>query len=200
MNLFPAAMQRLINELSRLPSIGEKSATRLANHLVSNDKKLAATLSEALKLAHEQVKLCQRCFFFSEQELCHFCRNTSRDTSILCVVEKPIDVISVEKTGDYRGLYHVLHGLWAPLRGQGTDSMRLKELSERLKSGEIKEVVMALGATVEGDATSLYVARALNELGIQVTRLAQGMPKGGELEYADEVTLSRAFAGRAKIG
>ena len=196
---FPPAMQKLITELSKLPSVGEKSATRLAYHLVSKDRKLAKLLSDALVQAVSMVGLCERCFFLSEGTLCTICKNTGRDVSIICVVEKPMDVIAMERTGEYRGLYHVLHGLWAPIRGQGPDSMKIKELLERCKTESIKEVIIATGATVEGDATALYVARAVGEKGLKSTRLAQGMPKGGELEYADDVTLSRALSGRSTI-
>ena len=192
-------MQKLIRELSRLPSIGEKSATRLAYHLLNNERKLAVTLSEALSAAVNTVRLCERCFFMSENPLCQICSNTSRDGALLCVVEKPMDLVAIERTGEFRGYYHVLHGLWAPLRGQGPENMKLKELIERLKSGVVKEVILATGATVEGDATSLYIARLLTEMGLKTTRLAQGIPKGGELEFADDITISRAFSGRRSV-
>ncbi len=196
---FPPALQRLIKELSKLPSVGEKTATRLAYHLVANDKDLARSLGEALQQAAAQVRLCSRCFFLSEAELCAICQNQSRDGSMLCVVEKPVDVLALERVGEFKGTYHVLHGLWAPLRGQGPESMKIKELSARLATESIKEVIIATSATVEGDATALYVGRILAEAGIKVTRPAQGIPKGGELEYADDVTLSRAFAARSTL-
>jgi recombination protein RecR len=196
---FPAALQKLIRELSKLPSIGEKSATRLAYHLVANDKGLARTLGDALQHAAEQVRYCEKCFFLSEEPLCSVCRNLSRDGSVLCVVEKPVDLVAIERVGEFKGLYHVLHGLWAPLRGQGPESMKLKELLDRVKSGGVKEVIIATSATVEGDATALYIGRLLAEVGVKATRPAQGIPKGGELEYADDVTLSRAFAARSSL-
>ncbi len=196
---FPPALQKLVNELSKLPSIGEKSAARLAYHLVNNDRKLASTLSQALNRAAELVRLCDRCFFLTEEPLCSICKNSGRDASLLCVVEKPMDLIAIERMGEYRGQYHVLHGLWAPLKGQGPESMKLAELVARVKEGAVKEVILATSATVEGDATALYAARILSEMGVRSTRLAQGMPKGGELEYADEVTVSRAFSGRSLI-
>jgi recombination protein RecR len=196
---FPPALQGLIVELTKLPSIGEKSAQRLAYHLVNNDRNLAKGLIAALEHAVEHVHLCQRCFFLSEQELCSICRNDSRDTSLLCIVEKPIDLIAIERLGDFHGYYHVLHGLWAPLRGQGPENMRLVELVNRVKQGGIEEVILAMAATVEGDATALYLARLLGELGVRTTRLAQGLPKGGELEFADDLTLSRAFSGRSEV-
>ena len=195
----PAAMQKLIRELTKLPSIGEKTATRLAYHLVSQDRELARSLSEALRGAAEGVKLCSRCFFLTEQPLCSICSDTSRDASTVCVVEKPMDLIAIERTGEFRGCYHVLHGLWAPLRGMGPESMRLQELVERIKQGGIQEIILATSSTVEGDATALYIARIVTELGIRASRLAQGMPKGGELEYADDVTVTRALAGRSVI-
>lgn len=196
----PQSMQKLIREFSRLPSLGEKSATRLAYYLVNNHRELALSLAGALKNASERVKLCRECFYLCEDDLCSICRNSARDGSLLCVVEKPADLMAIERVGEYRGLYHVLHGLWAPLRGQGPESMKLAELVARIKQGKIKEVIIATGSTVEGDATALYVARLLGELGVKSSRLAQGMPKGGELEYADEVTLSRAFSGRTVLG
>jgi recombination protein RecR len=199
MLVFPVALQKLIRELSKLPSIGEKSATRLAYHLIANDRGLARTLAEALHHAAEQVRQCERCFFLSEEQLCPVCKNTARDQSLLCVVEKPVDLVAIERVGEFKGLYHVLHGLWAPLRGQGPETMKLKELMARVNSEPIKEVIIATSATVEGDATALYIGRLLAEVGIKATRPAQGIPKGGELEYADDVTLSRAFAARSSL-
>jgi recombination protein RecR len=194
---FPPALQRLIKELSKLPSIGEKTATRLAYHLVANDRDLARSLGEALLGSAQQVRLCERCFFLSEDTHCSICKNGSRDGSVLCVVEKPVDLVAIERVGEFKGTYHVLHGLWAPLRGQGPESMKLKELMARVKSEPIKEVIIATSATVEGDATALYIGRLLADAGVSATRPAQGIPKGGELEYADDVTLSRAFAARS---
>jgi recombination protein RecR len=196
----PQSMQRLIREFSKLPSLGEKSATRLAYYLVNNHREQAEALARALHDAVVNVKLCERCFYLCEESLCSICRSTNRDSSLVCVVEKPADLIAIERVGEYRGLYHVLHGLWAPLRGQGPETMKLQELLARLGEGVIKEVIIATGSTVEGDATALYVAKLVADFGVQSTRLAQGMPKGGELEYADEVTLSRAFMGRTTIG
>lgn len=196
---FPPALQKLVRELSKLPSIGEKTATRLAYHLVANDRDLAGSLSKALEVAAAEVALCQTCFFLSEGDTCSICRNPSRDTGVICVVEKPVDLVAIERGREYHGSYHVLHGLWAPLRGQGPESMRLKELMARIDAAPPREVILATSATVEGDATALYIGRQLTELGIQVTRPAQGLPKGGELEFADDVTLSRAFAARSAL-
>lgn len=199
MSEFPPAMQRLIVELSKLPSIGEKTAGRLANFLVSQDRKLGHTLADALHRAVDSVRLCEVCFNLSESPRCRICENTSRDSSLICVVEKPMDLVAIERVGEYRGYFHVLHGLWAPLKGQGPEHMKLNELLQRAADPAVKEIILATGSTVEGDATALYIARLLTQRGIKSTRLAQGMPKGGELEYADEVTLSRALAGRSTI-
>ena len=196
MHVFPKALQKLITELAKLPSIGEKSASRLAYHFVVTDPALAKSTAEALLHAVDEVLLCEKCFFLTEERLCRICSDSSRDPSILCVVEKPIDLVAIERVGEFRGRYHVLHGLWAPLRGQGPESMRLKELIERVKGGEVKELILATGSTVEGDATALYIARLVSEYGVKTSRLAQGVPKGGELEYLDDVTLSRALSGR----
>lgn len=196
---FPPKLQKLIRELTRLPAIGEKSATRLAYHLISVDREVGKNLAGSIIEAIQGIQLCTDCFFISENEKCTVCQNPSRDRSVICVVEKPMDVIAIERVGEFRGMYHVLHGIWAPLKGKGPESMKLDELMERLKPGEVKEVILATSSTVEGDATSLYIAQKLAPLGIRSTRLAQGMPKGGELEYADDVTLSRAFSGRSQV-
>ncbi|MCO6429271.1 MAG: recombination protein RecR [Deltaproteobacteria bacterium] len=196
---YPPAMQRLVRELSRLPSIGEKSAARLAYHLLANDRQLAASLSKTIHEAVESIGLCERCFFLAESTLCTVCSDPSRDGSIICVVEKPMDVVAIERMQEYKGLYHVLHGVWAPMRGQGAENMRLNELTQRLDDGTIREAILATSSTVEGDATALYVARVLRERGVTCSRPAQGIPKGGELEYADDLTLSRAFKGRNVI-
>jgi recombination protein RecR len=196
---YPPALQKLIKELSKLPSVGEKTATRLAYHLVANDRDLARTLGDALHAASQQVRLCQQCFFLSEEDLCAICRNPNRDLGVLCVVEKPVDLVAIERVAEFKGSYHVLHGLWAPLRGQGPESMKLKELLARVKAHPPREVIIATSATVEGDATALYIGRLLADVGVRATRPAQGIPKGGELEYADEVTLSRAFAARSAL-
>jgi len=196
---FPPALQKLIRELSKLPTIGEKTATRLAYHLVQNDRALADSLGQVLQETVSSIKFCQHCFFFSEGDLCVMCQDSERDTSTICVLEKPIDLLSIERMGEYKGSYHILHGLWAPLRGQGPESMKLEELSKRLREEDVQEVILATSSTVEGDATALYIARIVEEFGIKTTRLGQGMPKGGELEYADEVTLSRAFSRRDRL-
>jgi recombination protein RecR len=196
---FPKSLQKLVRELSRLPSVGEKTASRLAYHLVANDPALADSLSAALIDAVKGTCFCEQCFSLTEGALCHVCQDPKRDIQQVCVVEKPMDMIAIERTGEFNGLYHVLHGVWAPLRGLGPETMKLKELVERLRGGAITELIMATSSTVEGDATALYIARVVSEFKVTVSRLAQGVPKGGELEYLDDVTLSRAFQGRSAL-
>lgn len=197
---FPRSMQRLVVELSKLPSIGEKTAARLAYHLVSTDQKLARSLAEILTEAATNVKFCERCYFLTEASLCPVCSDGARDGTTLCVVEKPMDVIALERMGEFRGVYHVLHGVWAPLKGKGPESMKIKELVARIAGSQIKEVILATSSTVEGDATAMFVANLVGQHGIRSSRLAQGMPKGGELEYADDITLARALQGRSVVG
>ena len=196
---FPPKMQKLIRELSKLPSVGEKSATRLAYYLVNGGKQDAKTLASSICEAVDSLMLCEKCFFLSENRLCSVCSSGSRDAGLICVVEKPMDLVAIERVSEFKGLYHVLHGLWAPLKGQGPETMKVAELIERLKSGEVREVILAMSSTVEGDATALYLARLVQELGVKTSRLAQGMPRGGELEYADDFTLSRAIQGRVTV-
>ncbi len=195
----PRSMERLIRELAKLPSIGERTALRLAYSLLAENRPLMGQLASALVTAQQAVRLCDTCFFITESNHCELCHDTTRDESQICVVEKPMDIIALERAKLFSGRYHVLHGVWAPLRGRGPDSIKLKELVDRVKLGVIKEVVLAMSSTVEGDATGLYIAELLKDLPVKVTRIAQGMPKGGELEFADEVTLSRAFAGRQQM-
>jgi len=202
-------MRRLVNELTKLPSIGEKSAARLAYHLLVRDAAESKALALAITQAREKTSFCQLCFSLCEGEFCQVCSDPSRDRSIICVVEKPADVLVLERSGSFRGTYHVLHGLWSPLRGVGPERTKIGDLFERLKGKRflpaeaavpVNEVVLATGATVEGDATAMYIARTVNEMGISATRIAQGLPKGGELEYADEITLNHALSGRRSIG
>lgn len=195
----PQPLQQLIASLSRLPSIGEKSATRLACFLVNDETGVGQQLLDVLARAKGEIKLCNTCFYYSVKDSCQICESTSRDSKLLCIVEKPVDILAVERLGEYKGLYHVLHGLWAPLRGQGPEKMKLKELIDRVAGGGFEEIIIGTSPTVEGDATALYLAKILAENGIKFTRLAQGLPKGGELEYADDVTLSRAFSGRSVV-
>ncbi len=202
---YPAAMRRLINELSKLPSIGEKSASRLAYHLLISENNQAQQLAQTLIEAKQTIRFCERCFSLSETELCEVCTDPERDSSLICVVEKPVDVVVIERSGGYRGLYHVIHGLWSPLKGIGPEKTKIPQLMSRVRATRadgasvIEEIVLATGTTVEGDATALYIADAVGRLGVKVSRIAQGLPKGGELEYADEITLSHALLGRSKM-
>lgn len=199
-------MRRLVNELTKLPSIGEKTAIRLAYHLLARDERDAFLLSTAIREARERICFCERCFGLSEEPLCAICSAPGRAASVICVVEKPADVAAIERSGGFRGVYHVLHGLWSPLRGVSPEKTRIPQLLRRLeeKSAEtgallVEELVLATSTTVEGDATALYIANSAASLPIKITRIAQGIPKGGELDYADEVTLSHAIAGRRSI-
>lgn len=196
----PVSLKKLVRELSKLPTIGQKSATRLAYHLINNDPELIDSLSMAMKEAKSRIKLCQDCHFLTEDTQCVVCSSTRRNSSLVCVVEKPVDVIAIERAGGFDGLYHVLHGLWAPLRGMGPDSIKLAELVTRVEQGGISEIILATSATVEGDATASFISKQLEDLPVRITRLAQGLPKGGELEYADDVTLTHAFRGRKSVG
>lgn len=197
---YPASMRRLVNELSKLPSIGMKSATRLAYSLINPGNDEAEELAHAILAARSTLRYCSECFSLTEGERCSVCEDESRSRAAICVVEKPSDIISIERSGDYHGLYHVLHGLWSPMRGVEPSAVRIDELKERVDAlGTVEEVILATSTTVEGDATAMYIANMFRGRGIRVTRLAQGLPKGGELEYADELTLSHAMAGRQAI-
>jgi len=194
--VFEGPIQDLIDELARLPGIGPKSAQRLAFYLVKAPKPDGRRLAEAIVAAQERVRFCQGCFGVSEGDLCRICRDGSRDATIVCVVEEAKDQAAVEKAGVIRGRYHVLGGAISPLDGIGPDDLRVQELLDRVARGEIKEVILATNPNLEGNATAMYVAALLKPLGIHVTRLASGLPVGGDLEYADEVTLGQALEGR----
>lgn len=205
---FPPALQRLIHELTKLPSVGEKSAIRLANHLIGKPPAVSVSLAEAILEARERTLLCRECFALSEGDCCPICEEPGRDATTICVVEKPSDVLSIERSGGYRGRYHVLHGLWSPMRGVQPEQTKLPQLLARLglngkhetsPEAEILEVILATGTTVEGDATALYIAQALEHTTVRVSRIAQGIPKGGDLEYADELTLTHAIQGRRQL-
>ena len=196
-NVLP--LTRLIEQFERLPGIGKKTAQRLAFYVLGLPQEKAQEFANAILDAKAKIKRCAVCQNLTDEELCPICRSADRDRSILCVVEDPRDVIAFERTKEYHGLYHVLHGLISPMDGIGPEQLTIKELLARLQSGEVQEVVMATNPTVEGEATAMYVARLLKPLGIKVTRLAYGIPVGGNLEYADEVTLYRALEGRSEI-
>ena len=196
-NVIP--LTKLIEQFERLPGIGRKSAQRLAFHVLSLPREKAQEFADAILEAHDKIKKCKICQSFTESEVCPICSDTARDRGIVCVVENSQDVIAFERTREYHGLYHVLHGLISPMDGVGPDQLYIKELLSRMGSGEIAEVVMATNPTVEGEATAMYIARLLKPMGVKVTRLAYGIPVGGNLEYADEVTLYRALEGRSEI-
>jgi recombination protein RecR len=195
----PAAMERLIRMLSRLPGVGEKTATRFAFHIIEQPPEYAEGLARALSDSRREVGWCSRCFGLSESPLCPLCADPSRDDSTVCVVEGVPDQVAIDRTGAYRGRYHVLHGSLAPLRGMGPDDLRLKPLADRVLAGGVKEVIVATNVDVEGEATALYIRRLLEPSGVRVTRIASGVPMGGDLEFMDQITLSRALECRREM-
>jgi recombination protein RecR len=197
--VFEGPVQDLIDALRRLPGVGSKSAQRLAFHLLRAPAEEANALAEAIRSAKEKVAICGECFNVSEGERCKYCRDTRRDGTIICVVEEPADIVAVERTQEFRGRYHVLGGHISPIDGLGPDDLHMRELIERIGRGEAKEVILATNPTVEGEATAIYLANLLKPLGLRVTRIASGLPVGGDLEYADEVTLGRALEGRREL-
>lgn len=194
-----APLSKLIEQFERLPGIGSKTAQRLAYFVLNMPKDQALEFSNAITEAHEKIRYCSVCCNFSDQELCPVCRSTTRDKSVICVVETPRDAIALENTHEFDGVYHVLHGAISPLNGIGPDQLYIKQLLSRLSDDTVKEVIMATNPTVEGEATAMYISRLLKPMGIKVTRLAYGIPVGGDLEYADEVTLARALEGRNEL-
>jgi recombination protein RecR len=199
MSATPAALAALIEELIRLPGIGPKTAQRLAFHLLKVPREEAAALAEAVVALKDRTRFCARCYNIAEEELCGVCRDPRRDGQLLCVVEEVNDLLAVEKSREYRGLYHVLGGSLSPLEGRGPDQIRGKEMVARLEAGGVREVILATNPNVEGEATALYLLRLLKPFPVKVTRIARGLPMGGDLEYADEVTLARALEGRREI-
>lgn len=197
--LFAEPVSRLIEELNKLPGVGPKTAQRLAYHLVKASKEDVEALAQALVDLKSKIRYCSVCGNLTEVDPCRICSSDSRDVSILCVVEQPRDVVAMERTGTFKGVYHVLHGVISPINGVGPDDLRIGGLLERLKDGRVKEIVLALNPNVEGEATSLYLTRLIKPSGMKVTRIAYGIPVGGDLEYADEVTLSRALEGRREL-
>ncbi|HDN80743.1 MAG: recombination protein RecR [Chloroflexi bacterium] len=190
---------RLIEEFSRLPGIGPKTASRLTFYLLRAPKEQALALSEAIRELKEKTTYCEICFNITDESPCAICRDEERDHTTICVVEEPLDVLALERTGEYRGVYHVLHGAISPVEGIGPDDLRIKELIHRLHNGNIREVILATNPNLEGEATAMYLYRLIKPLGIKVTRLARGLPVGGDLEYADEITLARALEGRREM-
>ncbi|MBP2641938.1 MAG: Recombination protein recR [Firmicutes bacterium] len=194
-----APLAKVIEQFRRLPGIGSKTATRLAYHILEMEKDQVRSLAQAILEAKEKIGYCSICFNLTDSDPCQYCRDQGRDGSVVCVVEGPQDVAAMERTREYRGLYHVLHGALSPLDGVGPDELRFKELLMRLQKNNIKEVIMATNPDVEGEATAMYAAKLLRPMGIKVTRIAHGLPIGGELEYADEVTLSKALENRREM-
>jgi recombination protein RecR len=196
---YAAPVARLIEELQRLPGVGPKSAQRLAFWILKGDEADVLRLAEALVEVKRSVRFCDRCFNFAEGPLCEICADVGRDQSVVCVVEEPKDIVAFERTGEYRALYHVLQGAISPIDGIGPEELRVRELLGRLEDGSVTEVVVATNPTVEGETTALYLARLIKPLGIKVTRIASGLPVGGDIEYADEVTLGRALEARREM-
>ena len=196
-------IRRLVQELSRLPGIGEKTATRLAFHLVRGNRQQVLDLAQALVDVTDKIRLCSVCMNMTEQDPCVLCSDPRREPDTICVVASPSDLIAIDRGGHFRGRYHVLHGLLSPLEGIGPDDIRVAELVRRLggstESGPIREVIIATSPSVDGEATAMYVARVLKPLGVKVSRIATGLPVGGELEYSDQATIARALAGRATM-
>ncbi|MSZ97671.1 MAG: recombination protein RecR [Actinobacteria bacterium] len=192
-------MQALIDALSRLPGIGPKSAQRIAFYLIKSEDRDVEHLSDAITKAKATVRFCERCSNFAETTLCHFCSDDRRDSTTICVVEESRDVVAIEKTGEFRGRYHVLLGAINPLDGVGPEQLKIRELLVRIEPESVKEVILCMNPNTEGDVTSMYLARILKPLGVKVTRIASGLPVGGDLEYADELTLGRALEGRREV-
>ena len=199
MSIYAGPVQDLIDELGRLPGVGPKSAQRIAFYLLKASKEDALRLSRSIVEVKDRISFCRRCFNVAEGELCSMCSDTRRDPSIVCVVEEPRDIVAVEKTGEYSGLYHVLQGAISPIEGIGPEQLRIRELLARIETESVSEVILCTNPNLEGEATAMYLARMLTPLGVKVTRIASGLPVGGDLEYADELTLGRALEGRRQV-
>ncbi len=192
-------LEQLITELKKLPGIGNKSAQRMAFHLLKSRSEDSEALARAILEVQRQVTHCSRCFHITEQDPCKYCTDPARDASMICVVEEPSNVLAIDRTGNYRGLYHVLLGRLSPLQGIGPEDLKIQELLERLKEGSPQEVILATNPTVEGEATAVYISRLIKPLGVRVSRLAMGLPVGSDLEYTDQVTIQKAMEGRREI-
>ena len=199
MAVYEGPVQALIDELGRLPGVGPKSAQRIAFYLLKAAPEDAKRLAGAIVDAKERVSWCRRCYNLAEGDLCTFCRDERRDTHVVCVVEEPRDIVAIERTNEFRGRYHVLQGAISPIEGVGPEQLRVKELLGRISEEDITEVILATNPNIEGEATAMYLARLLKPIGLKVTRIASGLPVGGDLEYADEVTLGRALEGRREV-
>jgi len=196
MNFRSPSLERLIRALLKLPGIGQKTATRLAFYILKTDKDEVKELGEAILQIKEKILRCSICYNIGENSICHICSDASRDNSIICIVEDPLDLLAIENTKEYKGIYHVLEGCLSPLDGIGPEQLRINELLKRLSNSNVKEVIIATNFNAEGEATAMYLAKILKPLGIKITRIAYGLPIGGDLEYADEVTISKAIDGR----
>lgn len=196
MSYYPASIQILIKNIARLPGIGEKTAERLALHLIRGSRQEAEQLANSILNIKDKVRFCSRCFALSDGDMCGLCRDPARDASFLCVVEQPADMVAVEKSGAFRGMYHILAGALSPMNGIGPEDIRIRELIARVEKDQVKEVVLATGTNVEGEATASYIAQILAKYQIKVTRIASGVPMGGDLKYVDQVTLKRALETR----
>jgi recombination protein RecR len=199
MSGYSDALGNLVDQLAKLPGIGRKSAQRLAFHILKQPEKDAQLLAEAILTAKAKIHYCRLCYNLTDKELCPICSNPERDQSVLCVVEDARDVIALERAHQFHGLYHVLHGAISPMDGVGPDQLKIKELLQRLQVHPAEEIIIATNTSIEGEATAMYLSNLLKPLGIKVTRIAQGLPVGGDIQYADEVTLARAFEGRWEI-
>ncbi|MBM7623951.1 recombination mediator RecR [Sporohalobacter salinus] len=199
MKYYAKPIAKLIGRLTKLPGIGPKSAQRLAFYIMNDSDEEAEELIEAIRDVKDKIGYCDICNNLTEHERCNICSNEERNQSVICIVESPKDIVAMEKTGEYNGLYHVLHGSISPMEGVGPDDIEIKDLLSRVKEGEVEEVILATDPNVEGEATAMYIARLLNPLGITASRIAHGLPVGGDLEYADEVTLSKALEGRKQV-
>lgn len=195
----PKSVQRLIDEFSRLPGIGPKSASRLTYFLLRGDGQLPRDLAQALLELKERTRFCSVCFNITEADPCPVCADASRSNGLICVVEEPLDVLAIERTGQFNGRYHVLHGALSPVEGVGPEDLKIRELLMRVRAEPVREVILATNVSLEGEATAMYIQKQLATLGLKVTRLARGLPVGGDLEYADETTLARALEGRSEM-
>jgi len=199
MSIYTPALQKLIDELGKLPGVGPKSAQRIAFHLIKIPDHDALSLADAIQQAKQKVRFCETCFNMSDEAICEICSDAQRDRSLVCVVEEPRDIVALERTREYKGLYHVLQGAINPIDGIGPEQLKVRELLERLKGNTVLEVILCTNPNIEGEATAMYLAKLIEPLGIQVSRIASGLPVGGDLEYADELTLGRALEGRRNI-
>lgn len=199
MSFYPSSILNLIRNISRLPGIGEKTAERLAMHILRAPRREAEQLASSILEMKDKTKLCSTCYALSDSHTCNICSDRTRSAAILCVVEQPADMVAIEKSGSYKGLYHILQGVLSPMNGVGPDKIRIKELISRVEKNRVKEVVLATGTNVEGEATASYIAQLLNKYPVKVTRIASGVPMGGDLKYVDQVTLKRAMETRHAV-